>query len=114
MVTPVVVMGTRGDLRKTRYPFFYFIRAIIIPSSPAGSRLGMCEIQAIDQFTTHLDIFLLYGFFVSFFLSSMFFLLYFIIFFLYCLEFFMPRNSRKSISHIVRTGKNVTLDIDKL
>jgi len=35
MVTPVVVMGTRGDLRKTRYPFFYFIRAIIIPS-PAG------------------------------------------------------------------------------
>lgn len=44
MVTPVVVMGTRGDLRKTRYPFFYFIRAIIIPSSPAGNQLEICKI----------------------------------------------------------------------
>lgn len=114
MVTPVVVMGTRGDLRKTRYPFFYFIRAIIIPSSPAGSRLGMCEIQTIDLliclFTrilyrnaSFLSYIIFPLFFCSFFFFSSYLLLYYSIFCFLLFEW--------SISHIVRSGKNVTLDM---
>lgn len=81
MVTPVVVMGTRGDLRKTRYPFFYFIRAIIIPSSPADYRLGMCEIQTINHFLfVQILLFLAYDFvvyspFICFYFSLRFFIL---------------------------------------